>query len=385
VGLRIVLITSSFYPNSGGLETAVLSLASEFQSRGHEVTIVAARWPKKLPARESLQGLPVLRLPFRLPRMSRPWSLLTFFIRFTQCMYALLAGDAIRNADIVNLHYPTENALYARRIARRLGVPMVTSLHGNDLMQFATESRINRRTVSRVLQQSAAVTANSKAFLDHAEAVFGREIAGKGVVVMNGTAIRTLPPNAKPTNEQPYILAVGRLVKKKGFDVLLRAYALMRSQNTHWRLVVVGDGPERRKLEDLAHRLGIYQDLCFAGCVSHDDIWRYYRDADLFVLPSRVEPFGIVVLEAMAAGLAVLATNVGGVPEVVVDGETGILVNPESPEDLSEAAIELLGNRLMCEQMGKRGRNRVEREFTWQKSAGQLLSVYRDVLTRSAD
>lgn len=147
-------------------------------------------------------------------------------------------------------------------------------------------------------------------------------------------------PPRTASSEVFTLVTVARIVQNKGIDVVLRALTILDRNHVPYRYVVAGEGPERASLENLAVELGVQANVHFAGRVSEEDKWHLLRSADVFVMPSHVNPsqqhegFGIVFLEAAACGVPSIGSNAGGIPDAVVDGQTGILVEPESPEKL---------------------------------------------------
>lgn len=173
----------------------------------------------------------------------------------------------------------------------------------------------------------------------------------------------------------PYILTVSRLVKRKGIDDLLRAMATIKKS-----IVIVGDGPERSNLEQLAQEIDI--DAKFLGAISDEDVHALYSRAQLFALtpkelPGDYEGFGIVYNEAAYFGLPVVGTHTGGVPEAVQDGVTGILAQPGDTTSISQAIATLLENPEKAKHYGEMGKQRVTAEFTWDSVIGSL----EDILT----
>lgn len=181
-----------------------------------------------------------------------------------------------------------------------------------------------------------------------------------------------------PVN-QPVVITVARLASQKGIRYLVEAAALFPPEHRPFFLVV-GDGPLRGELVRQAATLGVNKHLFFTG--SRNDLPQLLNAADLLVLPSLTEGLGLVLLEAMAASLPVVATRVGGIPEVVVDGETGILVPPRDPAALAQAIEILLANPERARAMGAAGRERVRRFFTVEKMARSVMALYREELQR---
>jgi len=178
------------------------------------------------------------------------------------------------------------------------------------------------------------------------------------------------------------VISVGRLVYYKGFDVLIRAMASVRG-----KLVIVGDGPLRAELGNLAAQLGVTDKVIFAGEINNADVAPYYHAADLFALASvaRSEAFGIVQIEAMAAGLPVINTALdSGVPFVSLDGETGLTVPPGNPPALAEAINRLLDDAGLRQRLGQAGIRRARQEFSLDTMLRRTLQLYRTVAGQPA-
>jgi glycosyltransferase involved in cell wall biosynthesis len=198
-------------------------------------------------------------------------------------------------------------------------------------------------------------------------------------VVHNGVDIALFDAQARssPALEVPsghlVIGTVGSLTWRKGHKYLIEAFADVSRRLANCSLVIVGEGPELDALRQLASGLGISERVIFAGF--RNDIAALIREFDVYVQPSIYESFGIVLLEAMAATKAVVATNVGGVPEIVSDGETGVLVSPENPGMIADALIRILGDEGARIRMAEKGRSRVVANF----DIAQTVSKYQDV------
>jgi glycosyltransferase involved in cell wall biosynthesis len=201
-------------------------------------------------------------------------------------------------------------------------------------------------------------------------------------VVHNGVDLREIRRVAPETRDRPYVLAIGRHVPQKGFDVLIDAYAgILAANRDAPDLVIAGDGPERERLEKLAADRGLGDRIGFPGRCDRPRTAALFRGCELFVLPSRHEPQGIVCLEAMAAGKPVVATRVGGVPEIVTDGECGLLVEPAQAAPLRDAITSLLVDEERRAAMGAASSARAE-QFDWSVIAAQYEDVYRSARGR---
>jgi len=188
-------------------------------------------------------------------------------------------------------------------------------------------------------------------------------------------------PTHKPQGKFT-LLFCGRLNGRtpvKRVDVLLKALPYV-IQRHHAELNIIGTGPRLDEYVTLVRSLGIGDQVHFLGHVDHSRMPAHYATADLFVLPSRMESFPLVLVEAMACGLPVVATRVGGIPEVVEEGVTGLLVLPDDPQALAEAISCLLDDPEKMREMGAKGRERAKECFTWDKTAERVAGFYHEIL-----
>lgn len=232
---------------------------------------------------------------------------------------------------------------------------------------------LRRRMLKRVLARFlAAQVAVGRASAD-AAAEFSGVPRRRIRVIHNGVPDEEVVPLARPV-ATPIVGAVGRLEHEKGFDVLLHAVAGLPEAS----VVLVGDGRRRDDLAALADRLGMAERVQFTGW--SDEPRRHLTTFDLYALPSRIEGFPLVVVEAMLAGLPVVATRVGSVADAVLDGETGLLVPPDDPDALGSALGTLLADPERRRAMGDRGREHARRHFTASAMAAQFESLYTELL-----
>ena len=386
--MKIALFASAFHPHLGGVEELVRQLAHAFKRAGHEALVVTERWPRALPAQESFEELSVYRFPFRalaggtLANQARSAaSLVLTGPSIRRDIAALLEREAV---DVVHVQCVSTGAPYAENAARRLGVPFVVTLQGElsmDATGLYQRSERARALMRRALTQADALTGCSGQTLDEAQEFLGQPCGERGRVVFNGIRLADFEKVEPEKRDRPFILGIGRHVEQKGFDVLLRAHALLlerAGQQQSWPtpdLVLAGDGPMRAALEALRDELGLAGRAHFVGRADRARTVALFKGSAFFVLPSRHEPMGIVNLEAMAAGRAVVASRVGGVPELVIEGENGLLVPPADPPALAGALWELSSRPDEAARLGQNGALRV-RAFDWDAIAGQYIEVY---------
>ena len=292
-----------------------------------------------------------------------------------------LARDVIRavraeQPDLLHTHLVHAD-VYGAITAKRLGVPVVSTRHNDDrylLGPFRYVDRAFARPARRLIAISDAV----RTFLERA----GHHRA-KLLTIRYGLdelpSARSEPPPAAAgiPPEAPLALAVGRLIAQKDHATLLRAFARVRSALPEARLAILGAGPLETETRALVAELGLVDAVALPG---RTDIRDWLERADVFVHTSRWEGFGIVLLEAMLAGLPVVATRVSAVPEVVADGETGVLVEAGDVAALAAALEALLSDAERAAALGEAGRRRARDEFSVGRMAERTHAVYEEAL-----
>ncbi|GAI15492.1 unnamed protein product [marine sediment metagenome] len=176
------------------------------------------------------------------------------------------------------------------------------------------------------------------------------------------------------------ILFVGKLAPRKGVDILLRALPQVLRE-TEVKLVLAGSG-NQHEYQHLAQALGIPDKLCFLGRVPDDTLRLLYSSCDLFVLPSRLEGLGIVVLEAMAAGKPIIATSVGGIPELIESGQNGILVEAGDEGKLASAIVRVLSDKSLARVIGENNMKKVRERYSWKVAAQKAERLYNELITK---
>jgi len=207
--------------------------------------------------------------------------------------------------------------------------------------------------------------------------------AEKIEVVYNGIADQFLNvERERASSDEVEIVTMGRLEPQKGIDILLESLALIsnRLKDKRIHLTVCGMGPYQEEYERLAEGLGISESVSFVGWVDQPELAQRFARTSLCVLPSRVESFGLTIGEAMAAGVPTISTNTSAIPEIITDGEDGLLVPPEDPEALAEAIIYAIENPAVMDGMAEAGRKRIKECFTWDNVAEKYCRAYESLL-----
>lgn len=320
-------------------------------------------------------GWQVTRLPLR--RGYRWFVSNPLFVPYIGRAYRRRPFDILR---VHSLRFTGLAALWARKLYR-LRVPIV--MHHHHLDRDYWTDRLERR----VVRAADLIITGS----DFARRQLITELdvpPEKIAVVYYGVdeQYRPLAPKSRALHRRlnltatRVLLHVGSLKSRKNLPVLLEAFRDVVSQLPQARLILVGRGPEEARLRGYVQSLGLEQMVVFAGFVTEQEKLEYYHSADLFVSPSLLEGFGLAVGEAMACGLPVVATCAGSLPEVVSDGETGLLVPPDDVASLSQAILRILRDRDLAHSFGRAGRARVERLLRWEATARRTLELYEALL-----
>lgn len=376
--MNVAVFASAFYPHTGGVEELVRQFSHEFAVQGGKPLIVTNRWPRSLSRRESYEDIPVLRLAMRVP----DWSLRVRFqhvVTFPFTRWRMLEELRRHRTELIHVQCISSNGYYALSAARALRVPLVVTAQGERTMdagKLYEQSQFSNRLLRELLVDACFVTACSRHTLDDLQEWLGQPFGCRAKVVYNGIRLEDFSETAAHRASRPYVLGIGRLVPQKGFDVLIDGFAKARIDSHD--LVLAGEGPERVSLEARARTLGLAERIHFIGRVDRTTAVALFKGAAFFVLPSLMEPMGIVNLEAMAAGKAVIASRTGGVPEIVLDGDTGLLVPPGDSEELAKAIARLATNEGLRVALGRAGKERVT-QFSWTRCTEQYRAIYDQV------
>ncbi|MCU1458131.1 MAG: hypothetical protein JWL73_2223 [Actinomycetia bacterium] len=377
----VALFASAFHPHVGGVEELVRQLAHQQQEQGGTPLVVTMRWPKDLAAVETFEGIPVRRHVFRLPER-KPRFLAAYAVEQRRIQRAVNRDLVEHGAEVVHVQCVSGNGWYAYRAARELGLPLVVTLQGEltmDAGRVYETSTVLPKLLRRLLLEADAVTACSRHTLEEAEAFTGVELGRRGSVIPNGVNLAEIRDAVPAVRERPYVLAIGRHVRQKGFDVLIDAWPdVLAAVPDLVDLVIAGDGPEHGGLLAQAWSVGLGDSIVFPGRCDRATAVSLFAGCSAFVLPSRHEPFGIVNLEAMAAGKPVVATDVGGVPDVVDSGVTGLLVPPEDPGAVAAAVTQVLTKPDLADALGAAGKARSD-AFSWSKVADRYATLYEHI------
>lgn len=393
--MKVLYIVTSFARYEGDPHASwIVTLIQHLRSRGVEVEVLAPSFRGL--GDHWVRGIRVRRFRYFPAR----WEALTHEDgapkKIGSPLYAgmvapyLLAGmaAAVRLArqeryHLVHVHWPLPQALLGLAARWASGAPLVATFYGAELLlaRRLPALRAALRALARACDRTVAISSFTARQVEELTGV-------RPLVIPYGAAVAPVgegPDQSQTQEGPPRVLFAGRLIERKGLPVLLRAVARVAGEQ-EVALDLVGEGHERPRLERLAAELGIADRVRFHGWVSQEDLDRLYRSCTVFVLPSVVdsrgdtEGLGVVLIEALRYRKPVIGSEVGGIPDIVEDGVSGLLVPPGDPEALAQALRRVLVDPALARRLGEEGFRYVARKFNWERIADQVTTLYRSLV-----
>jgi len=403
--LKILFLTSSYPRHEHDVASVFLHyFASSLVARGNQVHVLAPAEGKDGVAADG--AITVHRFQYFpqrwqklaygsgiMPNLNRSpllWLQVPFYV--LSMLWALVRLMRQEKFDVLHAHWILPQGLIAIVVKTIQPIPLVTTAHGADA--FALKGRLNGFVKRLVISTSDAWTANTEATAAAVQTNYSRTSAR---IIPMGVEIERFSNGDRSTlrglvdQSEFLLLFVGRLIEKKGVDDLLRALALLPAAfRSRTRLWIIGEGDLRSTLEKTAVDCAIDQQVRFWGVVRNQDLPDYYAAADLFIAPSiearsgDTEGQGVVLLEAFAARLCVIATRCGGIDAVVRDQHTGILVPPNDPKRIAAAIETLITDTALRTRLADNAFAEVRERYDWQYIAGEFDKLYRELVSSAA-
>lgn len=360
--LRVMLL-------SGASSVHTVRWANAFAQQGVEVHLVTQHGPV-----DPLHPAIVLH---RLPHMAG----LGYFANGPRLRF-LVRRIA---PDVVNAHYATGYGTLARWVG---AVPLVLNVWGSDVYDFPEQGALHRRLLRGNLKRADVVVSTSEAMAIRTRAI--APATDPLVVVPFGVDTQLFSPAEKPVHRDELVIGtVKSFATKYGVDTLLQAFALLvrdGASGPPLRMQLVGQGPQEGELRTLADTLGIADKVTFKARVPHDQVPKELRQLDIYVALSRLdsESFGVAVIEASACALPVLVSDAGGLPEVVLDGRTGMVVQRDDPAAAAQGLRTLVQDEDLRTRMGLAGRELVQERYEWASCVQRMVDVLEKAAARRA-
>lgn len=363
---RVLFWSEQFWPNIGGVEVWASRLLPALSKRGYEFIVVTAHSGLDLPDTGTYKGIPIYRFPFRTAFANSDVHLLMELKRRVGQLKRSFAPH------LVHLSFTGPSAYFQLLTAHAHPAPLLISIH-----DFA-ESQIGGpdTVVGRTLLSGDRVHTFSTAMLAEARRL-APDITPRSFVICHGHDAPALLPAPLPF-DPPRLLCLGRLVHAKGFDLAVTAFCDILHRFPEVRLAIAGVGPARPVLERQVGELSLTDRVDFLGWIEFENMPALFNSATIVLMPSRmVEGFGLVALEAALMARPVVATRVGGLPEVIADGQTGVLVERDDSHALAEAISHLLDHPEVATRMGEAARRRAQELFSSKRHVDAFDAVYR--------
>lgn len=404
--MRICILTSSF-PRFKGDSAGIFlyNLCSWLTCKGVEIEVVAPH-DSDFKFTESLGKIHINRFPYFYPLKFQQLCYSSGILKnikknlLAKVQLPLFVGFQIiytfwiikkKNIDIIHAHWSLPQGFVGILCKQLLQIPCITTIHGTDVYRF--KFSLFKNLNAFVINHSDICTANSSATSKMAQTI---SEAKKIEIVPMGVNTSFFKKHIKPGSirgkfgvDGNVILYVGRLIDWKGIDYLINAMPRVIDAVPKTKLFIVGSGPLKSDLLKLSERLNIKKSIIFIDAVSQSDLIDFYSLADLFVMPSIIndkgetEGLGVVLLEAMACGLPVIGTNVGGIRDIIKDGQTGLLARQKDSDDLATKIIRLFSDERLKIKIVENGFKLIEEKFTWDVVSDRFIQIYTDVILRS--
>lgn len=375
--MKVLLVNYEFPPLGGGAANATMFMGRALVRLGHEATVLTSGFGS-LQGHAVEEGVHVFRLRVRRERADRsgPREMLSFLVAALRAA-PRIARERSAEAAVVYFTIPCGPVGYV--LCRKSRIPYVVSLRGGDVPGLVPELDTTHRLITpirrAVLRRALAVVANSESLARLSEAADPVPVT----VIPNGVDAEYFSPAPMRAIEPPNgirLLFVGRFQTQKNLPILLEAVAVLhRGAGCRFTVDIVGDGPLRDEWARTAPELRLSDSVRWHGWVDKDRLRDLYRQADCFVNPSLYEGMPNTVLEAMACGLPVIASDIGGNDALVKHRENGFLFSLEQPEGLREALRALAQDAELRRRMGDAGRRRVVSEFSWENVASRYVEL----------
>lgn len=377
IPMKILMLNYEFPPLGGGAANANYYLLKEFsKDKDLEIDVITSSVGKFKKSKFS-ENINLYRLDIGKNKDNLHYQTNKDLLLFSlKALKESIKLNKKNNYDLIHAWF----GIPCGFIAMFLHKPFLVALRGSDVPfynpRFRVADRYFFKYLSRVIwKKSSSVVANSEGLKTLAKETSPKQ---KIAVIYNGVDTNEfLPVNRKKTGKTLRIILVSRLIKRKGINYLLDALSQIKQENFH--LMVIGDGNQREHLEKMAKEAGLVNKVSFLGLVSHKSISQYYSQSDLFILPSLNEGMSNTVLEAMASGLPIITTNVGGSKELIKDN--GFVVNPRSSEEILDAIKKYLADPSLLIKHGKESRRIAER-MSWENVAKNYKSLYNSLLKK---
>jgi glycosyltransferase involved in cell wall biosynthesis len=393
--MKIGVITSAypeFKDDPHGIFIHRLML--EVSNQGHDVHILAPFAGEK--TEFILEGVHVEKFNYFYPKKYQSLAGRSgmidnvkegFFVKFQFLSFIFFnvvnSCRKLNDMDIIHVQWPIPNGLGALFLKKFFKIPYLNTIYGEEVY---LSKRFNTTFIIKLLvnNSSKSITISTGSLRACLEAGLQKEKLG---IIPFGVDTNFFKPMKLEKNKDVFqILSVGYLIERKGFEYLIKAVKEVLKANYNIMLTIVGSGPLKIHIKNLINLLELDENIEMISNVSDEKLLEIYNSSDLFVLPSIVdsqgntEGLGVVLLEAMACKLPVIGSNIGGITDIIHDGDTGLLVPQKDSLELSKAIIRLIEDQDLREKISLKGFIKVKENFSWEKIANEYIKIYETIL-----
>ncbi|MEO0227601.1 MAG: glycosyltransferase family 4 protein [candidate division WOR-3 bacterium] len=385
--MKVLFVATAFPRYKGDVITPwMIELIERLRNKGIEVAVFTSSYQGL--KNQTWNGMPVYRFRYFLKKYERLTHEETAVDRFSKggfnillsLFYVIFGTIAIarlvcsKKFDIVHINWPFPHILFgvcARAVSR---CRVFATFYGLEIRWLKKKFPFLVKPFAYLVNRADVITAISNHTASELQGIVKKEIPIIPFSI-------TVESSSGTVSDENFILFVGRHVERKGVHILIEAFKLIHKEIPH-NLIIVGDGPERKNWERINQDYGLNDRIKFTGWVSKEDLHNYYRTCSFFVLPAiydkhgDTEGLGVVMIEAMNYSKPVIASNVGGITDVVINRYNGILVKDNDPNELAKAIKELAYNKKLCAELGMNAKKTIEERFNWDKIVTKLIGLY---------
>lgn len=361
--MRILHVTKK-YPNAlGGDAIVVQNLEKQQKKNGHEVFILTTNCDE-IQNKKNLIKFGLKDIPEKLDNITikRIFSLIDLYLTFPKIIKTI-------KPDVIHCH-SIDMGYIISKICKKYNIPIIETLHtgihdelkGDKLRDFLERFLINSSKFNKIITVNELDITKSKI----------KDL----IFIPNGVDLEEFKFKYNKENKKIKILFVGRLEEQKGLRYLIEAISLIKDKHVNLKVLIIGEGSKKEEFEELSSSLGLNKNIFFLGAKNQKEVFKYYQSSNIFILPSLAEGFPLTILEAWAAELPVIVTNVGGISKICKDKENALIIQPKDSEAIAEAMLTLINDTKLRDKLGKAGRKLVEQKYNWKIINNQIEKIY---------
>lgn len=381
--MRILFFNYEFPPLGGGAGNASYYLLKEYAKYPEiQVDFVTSSVDESMSILQMEENIKIYRIPIGKNFGNMHYQSKAELIRYYKEAYKFAKKLIKENQyDLTHSFFSVPCGYVSYKLWKKYKIPYIISLRGSDVPGYSERFSLLYKFITPIIKKiwknAYFVIANSQGLRELAlKSTPGKEIG----VIRNGINVEDFLPDYEKRDLSHFtIVCISRITPRKGIRFLIQAFRLLSVRYSNARMLIVGDGNEKTSLEQLTMSLGLEDRIIFTGAVPHENVLRYYQKADAFVLPSLNEGMSNTMLEALACGLPLVATDTGGTKEILIENRNGFIVKMRNPDDLAEKLEKLIADPSLADKMGRESL-RLAKELSWESVAKGYADLYQKTI-----